>query len=81
MSDRTRWDNPCALTILVLHEAVEQNTRHGDSVTREVRVVVHALTDLEPGRRIPVTGKQCEDVVLSAWDILFSVTFSEENEI
>lgn len=79
MSDIIRWDIVCALTIVVLHEAVEQDTRHGDSVTREVGIVVHALTNLEPSRGIPVTGKQCEDVVLSAYGVWFSATFSEES--
>ena len=53
------------LTILVLDQAVEEYTCHGDGITREVWVVVHALTDLETSRRVPVTGEEGEDVILT----------------
>ena len=58
------WDE-VLLTILVLNETVEENTSHGNGVTREVRVVVHTVTDFETSRRVGVTGKEREDVVLS----------------
>ena len=52
------------LAIVVLNKTIEQDTGHGDSVAREIWVVVHSLTDLETGRRIPVPGQEREDVVL-----------------
>ena len=53
-----------ALTVVILDEAVEEDTSHRYGVTGEVRVVVHSLTDLEASRRIGVTSQECEDVVL-----------------
>ena len=52
------------LTVIVLDEAVEEDTGHRDGVAREVGVVVHALTDLEASRGIPVPSEKREDVVL-----------------
>jgi hypothetical protein len=50
-------------TVIVLDNAIKQDTSHGDGATREVRVVVHALTDLNTSGRINVTGQEREDVV------------------
>jgi hypothetical protein len=52
------------LTVIVLNKAIEQDTSHGDGTTGEVRVVVHAIADLNTGGRIHVTGQKREDVVL-----------------
>ena len=51
-------------TVFVFNEAVEENACHRDGVAREVRVVVHAVTNLEAGRRVRVASKESEDVVL-----------------
>ena len=53
-----------ALTVVILDEAVEQNTSHRNGVAREVGVVVHALTNLEASRGIPVASEERKDVVL-----------------
>lgn len=50
--------------IVKLDETVEENTGHGDGVTREVSVVVHALTDFETSRGVGVTSEKGEDVIL-----------------
>ena len=51
-------------TIVILNEAVKEDTSHGNGVAGEVGVVVHAITDLETSRGIPVAGQEREDVVL-----------------
>ena len=51
-------------TILVLDEAVEDDTGHGDGTAGEVRVVVHALTDLDASGWVDVAGQESVDVVL-----------------
>lgn len=58
---RRAWSH----TVIVFDEAIEEYTCHGDGVTREVRVVVHAVTNFESSRRVSVTSQQREDVVLS----------------
>ena len=50
--------------VLVLDEAVEDDTGHGDGATGEVRVVVHALTDLDTSGRVDVAGQERVDVIL-----------------
>lgn len=50
--------------VWVLDELVEEHTSHGDGVTREVSIVVHAVTDLEARRGVGVAGKEREDVIL-----------------
>lgn len=52
------------LTILVLNQAIEQDTGHRDSSTREVRIVVHALSDFNASRGVNVAGEERENVVL-----------------
>lgn len=59
-------DGVLRLTILILDQAVEEDTSHGNGVTGEVRVVVHALANLKSSRRVHVAGEQGEDVVLDA---------------
>ena len=51
-------------TVFVLDKPVEEDTRHGDGVAREVGVVVHAFTNLETSGRVPVASEESEDVVL-----------------
>ena len=41
-------------TVFILDKSVEQNTRHGDSIAREVPVVVHAVANLEACGRIGI---------------------------
>ena len=53
-----------SFTVIVLNETVEENTSHGNSVTREVRVIVHTITNLEARRGVAVTGKEREYIVL-----------------
>ncbi len=50
--------------VVKLDETVKEDTGHGDGVTREVRIVVHALTDFETSRGVGVTSEEGEDVVL-----------------
>jgi hypothetical protein len=52
------------LTIIILYQTVKQNTCHGYSAAREVRIVVHALSNFDPGRGIHVTSQNGEHVVL-----------------
>jgi hypothetical protein len=66
------------LTIIVLDQTVEQDTGHGDSSTREVGVVVHALSDFNTSRRVDVTGEEGEDVVLHTSS---SRVMSEKEEV
>jgi hypothetical protein len=54
------------LTIIVLDETVVQYSGHGDTASGEVRVVVHALGDLDTWWRVDVAGKKGVDVVLKA---------------
>lgn len=51
-------------TIRIFDETIEENTSHGNGTTREVRVVVQALTDGDTSRRIDVTSEQRVNVVL-----------------
>lgn len=53
-------------TVIVLDETVEQDSGHGDTTTGEVRVVVHALSDLDTSGRVAVASKQRVDVVGTA---------------
>lgn len=51
-------------TIFVLDEIVPKDTRHGDGTTREVRVVVHSVTNFNASRGVYITSQQGEYVVL-----------------
>lgn len=51
-------------TVLIFNKTVKQNTSHGNSATREVRVVVQTFTDFDTSWGIHVTSKEGEDVVL-----------------
>lgn len=48
----------------VLDEAVVEHAAHADRASREVRVVVETLTDLDTCRRVYVAGDEGVDVVL-----------------
>ena len=52
------------LAIVVLNKTIEQDTGHGDSVAREIWVVVHSLTNLEASWGFSVAGQEGEDVIL-----------------
>lgn len=45
-------------TIVVLYDTVVEDTSHGNGTTREVRIVVEALTDFNASRCVNVTGQQ-----------------------
>ena len=52
------------LTILILNKTVKQDASHGNSVSREVRVVIHAFTNFKSSGRVSIASKKGEDVVL-----------------
>lgn len=52
------------LTIVVLYQTIVQYSSHGNTTSGEVRVVVHALSDLDSWWGVNVTGKQGVDVIL-----------------
>ena len=51
-------------TIIVLNETIEKHASHGNGVAREVRVIVHTVTNLEASGGVSVTGEERENVVL-----------------
>ena len=53
------------LTVIVFNQAIKQDAGHGNSIAREVRVVVHAFTNLKASGRISVSRKKRENVVLT----------------
>ena len=67
------------LTIVVLDDAVEEDTSHGDGPAGEVRVVVHALTDLNTSGWVDVTGQEGVDVVLSTLLDLVGIEVYEDH--
>ena len=54
--------NDC--TIIVFDQTIEKNASHGNGTTREIRVVVHSLTNFNTSRRIDVASEKREDVIL-----------------
>ena len=53
-----------AHTIVIFDKVIEEQARHRYSAAREVRIVVHAFTYFDTSRRINVTSKEREQVVL-----------------
>jgi hypothetical protein len=51
-------------TIIIFDQTIEKNASHGDSTTREVRVIIHSFTNFNTSRSIDIASEKREDVIL-----------------
>jgi hypothetical protein len=57
-------NNQETCTIIVFDKAIEEQARHSNSTAREVWIVVHPFAYFDTSRRINITSKKREQVVL-----------------
>ena len=51
--------------VIVFHKTIKEDASHSNGHPREVRVIVHALADLDTSRRVDVARQESVDVVLN----------------
>lgn len=53
-------------TILVFDQTIKEHASHGNSTTREIRVVVHAIANFNTSGRVNVASQKGENIVLKS---------------